>query len=50
MNETAAKASARRIFLSYGHDEHAPLARRLKQDLEAPGARGLVRRGTSSAG
>lgn len=27
----------RRIFLSYGHDEHAPLVRRLKQDLEARG-------------
>jgi hypothetical protein len=28
---------ARRIFLSYGHDEHVTLAQRLKQDLEARG-------------
>jgi WD40 repeat protein len=28
---------SRRIFLSYGHDEHAALARRLKQDLEGRG-------------
>jgi len=27
----------RRIFLSYGHDEHATLAQRLKADLEARG-------------
>jgi len=27
----------RRIFLSYGHDEHATLAQRLKEDLEARG-------------
>ena len=28
---------ARRIFLSYGHDEHVTVAQRLKQDLEARG-------------
>jgi hypothetical protein len=26
-----------RVVLSYGHDEHAALAERLKADLEAPG-------------
>lgn len=37
-SETAsAPIAPRRIFLSYGHDEHADLARRLKQDLEARG-------------
>ena len=30
-------AMTRRIFLSYGHDEHVALALRLKQDLEARG-------------
>lgn len=27
----------KRVFISYGHDEHAPLAARLKADLEARG-------------
>lgn len=32
-----AEAHPLRIFLSYGHDEHAVLAERLKRDLEARG-------------
>jgi hypothetical protein len=31
------KVTARRIFISYGHDEHAALAQALKQDLTARG-------------
>jgi hypothetical protein len=29
--------TAKRIFLSYGHDEHAPIARRLRDDLMTRG-------------
>lgn len=32
-------STAKRIFMSYGHDEHAPLAARLKADLETRGHR-----------
>lgn len=32
-----AASTMRRIFLSYGHDEHRTLAERLKEDLQARG-------------